>query len=111
MERITGETIEKAFAGAADFVKRDLQCGPWLLSAYFIDGLTASGFISDYVFKPLVQMQADSVKELYEKASKGGVYNAVGKACPDMKTVCLMLVNGFCVVCFPDVASWYRVLR
>ena len=101
MQPITDEMIQKAFAGAADFAVRNLQCGSRMLPAYFIDGLTASGFISDYVFKPLVQLQAASMKELYQKALYGGVYNAVGKPCPDLETVKLMLVNGFCVVLFP----------
>jgi len=105
MKAVTAEAIREAFAGAADFNIRQLQCGQWMLQAYFIDGLTASGFISDYVFKPLVQMQAESVETLYQKALHGGVYNAVGKPCPDMDAVSLMLVNGFCVVLFPDVGA------
>ena len=105
MENITDEAIRKSFDGAADFAVRDLQCGKWLLPAYFIDGLTASGFISDYVFKPLVQLQAASIKELYSKALSGGVYNAVGKPCTDLDSVCLMLVNGFCVVLFPGAGA------
>lgn len=105
MEMMTHTDILSAFDGAADFNVRRLDCGKWTLYAYFIDGLTASGFISDYVFKPLIHMREDSVSQLYEVSLHGGVYNAVGSPCKDLNDAKLKLVNGFCVVLFPGVGA------
>ena len=105
MKEITDAGVRAAFEGAADFNIRELRCGQWTLPAYFIDGLTASGFISDYVFKPLVRLQAESMEQLYAKALHGQVYNAVASPCKDLSDVSLKIVNGFCVVLFPGVGA------
>ena len=105
MKNITDKSIRESFAGAADFNVRELRCGQWILPAYFIDGLTASGFISEYVFKPMVQLREDSMAQLYDKALHGQVYNAVASPCKDLADVSLKIVNGFCVVLFPGVGA------
>lgn len=105
MEHITDASVQAAFAGAADFNIRQLHCGKWVLPAYFIDGLTASGFISDYVFKPLTRLHGESMEQLYNKALHGEVYNAVASPCKDLADVTLKLVNGFCVVLFPGAGA------
>lgn len=105
MEQLTDRAIRQIFGDTADFNVRQLRCAEHTLYGYFIDGLTASGFISDYVFKPLIQMKANSVRELYAYALHGGVYNAVGTVCKDLDDAALKIVNGFCVVLFPGVGA------
>lgn len=103
---MTDEGIRKIFAGASDFVARTLRCGEWTLCAYAIDGLTAAGSTSNFVFKPITEhLQADSMEALYEHALHGMVYNSVADPCEDLDAVALKLVNGFCVVLFPGVGA------
>lgn len=102
----TDENISRIFEGAGDFVRREIACGEWMLYLYAIDGLVASGWISDYVLKPICQdLKADFAEELYTKALRGWVYNAVAVACSDPDDVAKKLVNGFCVVLFPGVGA------
>lgn len=94
------------FDGAADFVRRVLRCGNYILYAYSIDGLIAAGTASDYVLKPIVQdLQGNCVKELYRAALEGAIYNCVAVPCNDLNHVASLLVNGFCVVLFPEVGA------
>ncbi len=103
---ITDENIRAVFAGAGDFIPRTLQCGPYTLYAYAIDGLVSGGDISHYVLKPITEhLQAQTMAALYEKALHGAVYNAVADACANLETVALKLVNGFCVVLFPGAGA------
>lgn len=103
---LTDGNIRRIFEGAGDFIARELQCGPWKLCSYAIDGLTAGGDTSDYVIKPITEhLHADSMAELYDKALHGAVYNSVADACTDLDTVALKLVNGFCVILFPGVGA------
>ena len=78
---MTDESIRKAFEGASDFETRTLREGEGTLYAYFIDGLVASSFIADYIFKPLVRDLPDSVSDAYRAALHGGIYNAVARPC------------------------------
>ena len=103
---ITDQNIRATFAGANDFIARKLACGPWTLYFYAIDGLVAGGDISDYVIKPISEhLSADSMEELYRRGLHGMIYNAVAEDCPDMDAVAMKLVNGFCVVLFPEVGA------
>ena len=103
---LTDENIRKIFDGAGDFVYRQLHCGAFTLYAYAIDGLTSGGDASEYIFKPITEhLQAKSIQQLYDAALHGMIYNSVAKACEDLDTVALMLVNGFCVVLFPDAGA------
>lgn len=103
---LTDEAIRKIFDGANDLVARTLQCGPWTLYSYAIDGLTAGGDTSDFVIKPITEhLQADSMEALYEHALHGMVYNSVADPCEDLDAVALKLVNGFCVVLFPGAGA------
>lgn len=100
-----GEII-KMFGGAGDFVVRELNCGPFKLWAYSIDGLTSGTAISDYVIKPIVQqLRSEKMEELYNIALRGVIYNAVAVPCKDVTDVARKLVNGFCVVLFPCVGA------
>ena len=102
---MTDANIRAVFAGASDFEARTLRSGDSRLYAYFIDGLVSGGFVSEYIFKPVVQDLPESVSEAYARALRGGVYNAVARPCKDLQDVTQKLVNGFCVVLFPGVGA------
>ncbi len=104
--KLTDENITNIFRDAADFIRRELRCGDHTLYAYAIDGLIASAYASDYIFKPITQhLRGDTMQSLYRGALDGMIYNNVAKACEDLNTVALLLVNGFCVVLFPGVGA------
>lgn len=103
---LTDENISHIFRDAADFQRRQLQCGDHTLYAYAIDGLIASGSASEYVFQPITQfLQGEDMASLYRNALRGMIYNNVAKPCQDLNSVALMLVNGFCVVLFSGVGA------
>ena len=103
---LNDQNISAIFAGAGDFVRREIRCGIWTLYAYAIDGLVSGGDISDYVLKPISEnLKADTLTQLYDRALHGAVYNAVADGCADLDTVALKLVNGFCVVLFQGVGA------
>ena len=58
---MTDTEIRTRFAGASDFEARALRTGENTLYGYFIDGLVASGFVADYIYKPVVQELPASV--------------------------------------------------
>ncbi len=103
---MTDESIQNIFRGAGDFVRRVLSCRGMTLYAYMIDGLVSGGDASEYVLKPIAQdLQGDSLKALYDQSLSGAVYNAVADPCKDLDTIAMKLVNGFCVVLFPEVGA------
>lgn len=102
---MTDAEIRSIFAGAEDFETRILRDGRKTLYAYFVDGLVSGSEISEYVFRPIVQDLPEDITEAYHAALHGAVYNSVGKACRDLEDVAVKLVNGFCVVLFPDVGA------
>lgn len=104
--KLTDENISHIFRDAADFMRRELRCGEHTLYAYAIDGLIASAYASDYIFKPITQhLEGSTMPELYENALTGMIYNNVAKPCSDLDTAALLLVNGFCVVLFPEAGA------
>ncbi len=103
---MTDESIQNIFRGAGDFVRRVLSCRGMTLYAYMIDGLVSGGDASEYVLKPIAQdLQGDNLKALYDQSLSGAVYNAVADPCKDLDTIAMKLVNGFCVVLFPEVGA------
>ena len=103
---VTNHNIRKLFQGAGDFVYRPIKCGSFMLYTYAIDGLTSGADASEYIFKPITEhLSAQSMQELYTFALEGMVYNSVASPCADLNDVALKLVNGFCVVLFPDVGA------
>ena len=103
---MTDANICDIFCGAADFIRRVLRCGEFVVYAYAIDGLIASSDASDYIFKPIAQqLPAASMKELYMYALSGTIYNTVAVSCEDLDQIATLLVNGFCVVLFPGVGA------
>ena len=104
--KMTDENISAVFKDAADFIRRELRCGEFRLYAYAIDGLIASAYASDYIFKPVIQnLQGHTMQELYRHAMEGAIYNNVAVACEDLDQMAFLLVNGFCVVLFPGVGA------
>ena len=104
--KVIDENIVHVFRDAADFVRRQLRCGDFTLYAYAIDGLVASGDISDFVLRPITQhLVGESMKVLYDHALSGMIYNAVAVPCEDLDALVRQLVNGFCVVLFPGVGA------
>lgn len=103
---MTDENISNIFRDAADFVRRELRCGQFQVYAYAIDGLIASAYASDYIFKPITQhLTGDSMENLYRRAMEGAIYNNVAVPCEDLDKIAFLLVNGFCVVLFPNVGA------
>lgn len=103
---VTDREIREQFAQADDFIPRVLRCGAFTLYAYAIDGLVSGGDMSEYILKPISEnLRGDSMEKLYDAALHGAVYNSVAVPCEDLQTVFKKLVNGFCVVLFPDVGS------
>lgn len=98
--------IRKLFAGAADFCRRELHCGGHILYAYCIDGLVSGGDMSQYILKPICELlQGDSMEALYTRALYSCIYNSVALPCENCADIAGKLVNGFCVVLFPEVGA------
>lgn len=104
--KMNRENIERLFAGAADFIIRELRCGDFTLYAYAIDGLTSGADTSEYVIRPITDnLTGESMQALYDRALLGNVYNSVADPCRDLDTVAKKLVNGFCVILFPGAGA------
>jgi len=100
---MTDKQISGIFDGAGDFIRRELHCGTFTLYAYAIDGLVSSADASENIFRPITtHLHGETMDELYQKALYGSVYNTVASSCKDADDIALKLVNGFCVVLFPD---------
>ena len=98
--------ISARFAGAGDFIRRELHCGMFTLYAYAIDGLVSSADASENIFRPIARnLKGASMAELYQNALHGTIYNTVASACQDCEDVAMKLVNGFCVVLFPGAGA------
>lgn len=97
---ITAEHVKQVFDGAADFVFRELKLGAVSATAFFIDGLTSGNAISEYVFQPMSEALSGTAEEMLAQCLDGTVYSAVAKPVENMQQLCLLLVNGFCVVVF-----------
>ena len=98
--------ISARFAGAGDFIRRELRCGRFTIYAYAIDGLVSSADAAENIFRPIAKnLQGTTMVELYQNALHGAVYNTVASACKDGEDVAMKLVNGFCVVLFPSAGA------
>ena len=104
--KLDDQNIRAIFEGAGDFIARQLSCQGATLYAYMIDGLVSGGDASEYVLRPIAErLTGDSMAALYENALHGAVYNSVADPCQDLDTVAKKLVNGFCVVLFPEAGA------
>ena len=104
-KEISCANVEKIFADAADFMVRPLKLDGASATAYFIDGLTSGSEIAEYVLRPMAQTLTGPAEEMYGQCLDGTVYSAVAKQVEDMESLCLLLVNGFCVVVFDAIGK------
>lgn len=103
---VSDSNIRHIFRDAGDFIVRPLTCGKFTLYAYAIDGLTSGADTSEYVIKPITDnLRGDTIQALYTAALRGNVYNSVADPCRDLDTVAMKLVNGFCVILFPEAGA------
>ena len=103
---LTDTNISNIFRDAADFIRRELRCGSFTIYAYAIDGLIASGAVSEYVFQPITRsLRGETMEALYYNAVQGSIYNCVAVPCQDLNRDAFLLVNGFCVVLFPGIGA------
>ncbi len=103
---MTDGEIRGQFPEVSDFIPRQLRCCGFTIYAYAIDGLVSGGDMSEYILRPITEhLRGQTMGELYEKALHGGVYNSVAEPCEDLQTVFKKLVNGFCVVLFPEAGA------
>ncbi len=103
---MTDAEISKIFSGAGDFIRKELRCGEFTLYAYAIDGLVSSSDAAENIFEPIFRnLRGDSMEALYDAALRGAVYNTVVSPCKDTDDIALKLVNGFCVVLFPNAGA------
>ena len=103
---MTDREIRGQFPEVSDFIPRQLRCCGFTIYAYAIDGLVSGGDMSEYILKPIAErLRGQTMGELYEKALHGSVYNSVAEPCEDLQTVFKKLVNGFCVVLFPEAGA------
>ena len=103
---MTDREIRGQFPEVSDFIPRQLRCCGFTIYAYAIDGLVSGGDMSEYILKPITEhLRGQTMGELYEKALHGAVYNSVAEPCEDLQTVFKKLVNGFCVVMFPEAGA------
>ena len=103
---MTDKSIRGRFAGASDFIVRELKAGGYTLYAYAVDGLVSGADMSEYIIKPISEnLTGDSMAELYAAALHGAVYNSVAVPCVDEEDTARKLVNGFCVVLFPGAGA------
>lgn len=103
---MTDEQVAAIFEGAGDFIRRELRCGSFTIYAYAIDGLVASADAAENIFRPIsLNVKGETMQQLYDHALYGTVYNTVASACKDVQDIASKLVNGFCVVLFPEVGA------
>ena len=103
---MTDEKITVIFEGAGDFIRRELFCCGMKLYAYAIDGLVSGADAAESIFRPIaLNLKGDTMEELYHGALYGTIYNTVAGECTDTEDIALKLVNGFCVVLFPNVGA------
>ena len=103
---LNDRNLREIFSGAGDFVRREICCCGQKLYAYAIDGLIASGDASEYVLKPIVErLEGATMRQLFDRALGGAVFNVVASVCADLGDAALKLVNGFCVVLFPGIGA------
>lgn len=103
MSIITDEAVCALFDNVSDFERRKLRCGKEYIYGYFIDGLVSGDSIAESVYKPISLGQwGNDPQEIYEQAQSGMIYNATASPCNSVFDIAYKMVNGFCVVLFPN---------
>lgn len=103
-QALTDEAICGRFQEAGDFERRQLKAGECRLYGYFLDGITSGEDIAQLIFRPLTDNVLPGTEEtVYRQAVDGRVYAASASEAEDLETVCQKLLNGFCVILFPEL--------
>lgn len=106
MFSVTDAQIREMFPNCADFTARSVECNTFSLCAYFIDGMVSGSDASEFVFRPIAEnLRGLNMAELYDKALHGSIYNSTASPCDTLEAIGEKLVNGFCVVLFPEVGA------
>lgn len=105
LEALTDSNIKRVFGQSGDFASRTISCGALTVQLYAIDGLVSGGDISEFVLKPLSKMREDTMQDLFQAALNGTIYNSVAVSCENLQDAAMKLVNGFCVLLFPNVGA------
>ena len=64
---MTDSQITEIFAGAGDFIRRELRCGTFVIYAYAIDGLVASADAAENIFRPIsLNVKGETMQQLHE---------------------------------------------
>ncbi len=104
--KLTNENICRIFENASDFYSQKIYCDNHIIYVYAIDGLVSGGEVSNTVIKPIQELlKGRDMETLYQNAFCGAIYNSVAVKADTLKDVAHLLVNGFCVVLFPDVGA------
>lgn len=104
--KMTDAKVCAIFDGAGDFIRRELHCRGFTIYAYAIDGLVSSADAAENIFRPIAKnLTGETMEQLYDGALHGRVYNTVAVPCKDLQDVAVKLVNGFCVVLFPNAGA------
>ena len=103
---VDGKVLAARFAGAADFEARKVISGGNELEIFFLDGLTSSGDIADFIVRPLHEARQEEREEtLFTRAERGLVWCASMKKASSTDEAAELLVNGFCVILFPKTGK------
>jgi hypothetical protein len=99
--------VEAVFQDCVDFHRREvfLHGDPKRqVTVCYVDGMTRSERLNDYVLRPLAQdqMLADrSLGEVFQLLEKGALYNLSVERREDMDSVVFDLIDGRCAIFFP----------
>ena len=96
--------VRQVFGQTADLVERTLTVDGQTVTAWFIDGLTSGSEIADLVIRPAMAALRGTPAEMVSQCLSGAVWSAVAKPVKDLQNLCLLLVNGFCVLIFGEQA-------
>ena len=103
---VDGRALTAQFEDAADFETRKVISGGNELEIFFLDGLTSSGDIADFIVRPLHEARQDEREEtLFTRAERGLVWCASMKKASSTDEAAELLVNGFCVILFPKTGK------
>ena len=98
--------LKDLFKGAGDFNVRKIMVQSHILHLFFIDGLTASDTISDFIIQPMeMLLEGSTPQQLLSNAELGQVFNAVAVVVKDIDDAAMKLVNGFTMVCFEGLSQ------
>ena len=110
MPQISADTLRQQFSASPDIGFSEIIVGGnnrLRLTLAFVDGLTSSQQIDDYILKPLVQERAltgaASQRELLDSIMHGALYHFQRKPCRDFAESVSALLSGSVLLIFDDL--------